>query len=182
MGNICRSPMAERLTAHFAREAYGPDFTDHLYVHGAGTGDWHVGQPMDRQAARLLESRGVDLGDFRARHLNTALIDGSDLILTATADQAEYVAELRPDARSRTFVLGEFGRLLPSVPGEDLPDNVYDRGVALVAAADAVRAGKAPLRSDDLADPYMRGDEVFSRVADQIESTVRPLVLRLFKD
>jgi protein-tyrosine phosphatase len=181
MGNICRSPMAERLTAHFAREVYGPDFEDHLYVHGAGTGDWHVGQPMDRQAASQLQSRGVDLGNFRARHLNTALIDGSDLILTATGDQAEFVTELRPDARSRTFVLGEFGRLLPSVSVEDLPDSVCERGVALVAAVDAVRGDEPPRRSDDLSDPYMRGDEVFSRVADQIEATVRPLVSRLFK-
>ena len=52
---------------------------------------------------------------------------------------------LRPDAASRTFVLGEFGRLLGAVdaaalpPAEPKPDAVRARGGAVVAAADRLR-------------------------------------------
>ena len=52
------------------------------------------------------------MAGFAARKLRSDHIDAADLVLTATADQQEYVVALRPDAAARTFVLGEFGRLL----------------------------------------------------------------------
>ena len=65
-----------------------------------------------------------------------------------------YVREIRPEAAHRTFVLGEFGRLLRRVdlsilpPAGDAPDSAYDRGVALVVAVDAARGGGAVWGSD----------------------------------
>lgn len=56
---------------------------------------------------------------------------------------------------------------------------MYARGVALVAAADAARQGASPLPTDDLDDPWGRGDQCFSRVADEIEETVHPLAAAL---
>ncbi|MEJ5189443.1 MAG: hypothetical protein WHT84_09555, partial [Breznakiellaceae bacterium] len=38
-------------------------------------------------------------------------------------------------------------------------------------AADAARQGTTPLPADDLDDPWGRGDQCFSRVADEIEET-----------
>jgi len=52
---------------------------------------------------------------------------------------------------------------------------VYARGVALVEAAHAARAGQSPEPEDELDDPWGRGDGVFNRVAGEIEATVRPL-------
>jgi protein-tyrosine phosphatase len=174
MGNICRSPMAERLTVL----ALGSDL---VHTHSVGTGGWHVGDSMDAAAARQVRARGGDLGTFRARRIAAEHVEASDLILTATSEQVEYVRELRPDAADRTFVLGEFGRLLDAVdlaalpPAGPDPDAVYARGVSLVAAVDAARAGRPPRAADDLDDPWGRGDGYFARVADQIEETVRPL-------
>jgi len=105
----------------------------------------------------------------------------------ATAEQVDYVLELRPDAADRTFVLGEFGRLLRSVSRASLPaagrdaDAVYERGVALVAAVAAVRGGKPAEPDDDLDDPWGRGDPFFGRVADEVEATVRPLAELLLR-
>ncbi|MCI4062405.1 phosphotyrosine protein phosphatase [Micromonospora sp. R77] len=191
MGNICRSPMAERLLLLAVRERLGrqgadPDRSDELvHSHSAGTGGWHAGEEMNPPAARQVISRGGDVTGFAARKLRSDLIDAADLVLTATADQQEYVVALRPDAASRTFVLGEFGRLLGLVDAAALPpvaadpDAVYARGVALVAAADAARQGASPLPTDDLDDPWGRGDQCFSRVADEIEETVHPLATAL---
>ena len=92
---------------------------------------------------------------------------------------------LRPDAAEQTFVLGEFGRLLGAVDPPrcrrpaTTPESVYARGVALVEAADTARAASAPLPSDDLDDPWGRGDQCFSRVGDEIEETVQPLAAAL---
>lgn len=191
MGNICRSPMAERLLVLAVRERLGRLGVDLsrsdelLHSHSAGTGGWHAGEEMNPPAARQVISRGGDVDGFAARKLRSDLIDAADLVLTATADQHEYVVALRPDAAARTFVLGEFGRLLGAVdaaalpPLEATPEAVYARGMALVAAADAARQGASPLPTDDLDDPWGRGDQCFSRVADEIEETVHPLAVAL---
>ncbi|MEV0133493.1 phosphotyrosine protein phosphatase [Dactylosporangium sp. NPDC050688] len=187
MGNICRSPMAERLlVADLVALGAQPDL---VYVHGAGTGGWHAGEPMDPQAARQVLARGGDTAGFRARKLLAEHVDASDLVLTATAEQVDFVVSLRPDAAARTFVWGQFARLLPTVTAElpagsaGLPpagrdaDSVYARGVALVDLVDKARAeaGDEPRDEDDLADPWGRPDDVFGVVADQIQALTRPL-------
>ncbi|MEV4626195.1 phosphotyrosine protein phosphatase [Micromonospora sp. NPDC049523] len=195
MGNICRSPMAERLLTlaireRLARRADGATVAatladELLHSHSAGTGGWHAGEEMNPPAARQVRSRGGDIDGFAARKLRSDQIDAADLVLTATADQQDYVVALRPDASGRTFVLGEFGRLLAAVDLSGLPaaaatpDEVYARGVALVEAVDAARRGSTPLPADDLDDPWGRGDQCFSRVADEIEETVDPLAAAL---
>jgi protein-tyrosine phosphatase len=197
MGNICRSPMAERLLARAVRDRVaalaaagaGPsadvsasaDLGEKLvHSHSAGTGGWHAGEEMNPPAARQVRSRGGDVGGFEARKLRGDHIDAADLVLTATADQYDYVVALRPDAAARTFVLGEFRRLLGALATEALPaadptpDAVYARGVALVAAVDAGRAGDPAQPGDDLDDPWGRGDQTFTRIGDEIEDAVVP--------
>ncbi len=180
--------MAERLLVLAVQERLArcgdaaPGLADELlHSHSAGTGGWHAGEEMNPPAARQVTGRGGGTDGFVARKLRSEHIDGADLVLTATGEQQEFVSGLRPDAVSRTFVLGEFGRLLPAVdlaglpaPGLN-PTAVYARGVALVEAMDAVRAGVGPLAVDDLDDPWGRGDQCFGRVADEVEETVRPL-------
>jgi protein-tyrosine phosphatase len=191
MGNICRSPMAERLLALAVRErlvrrSQDPAGAEELlHSHSAGTGGWHAGEEMNPPAARQVVDRGGDVDGFAARKLRSDHIDAADLVLTATADQQEYVVALRPDAAARTFVLGEFGRLLAAVDvtalpaAEATPEAVYARGVALVAAAHDKRLGASALPTDDLDDPWGRGDQCFTRVADEIEETVHPLAAAL---
>lgn len=196
VGNICRSPMAERLLALALRRRAG-DGSDKLYLsHGAGTGAWHVGEPMNAPAARQVRARGGDDDGFLARKVTGDMIDISDLILCATSEQVAYILDVRSDAVHRTFVLGEFGRLLKRVdlkvlpPEAGTPDAAYDRGVALVVAVDAARGGGAvwgsdgnrrepSRRSDDLADPWGMADREFARVADEIEVTIGPLAAAL---
>jgi protein-tyrosine phosphatase len=195
MGNICRSPMADVLLATRLREAAGVDGL--VRSHSVGTGGWHVGQRMNPPAARQVSARGGDPDTFRARQLEIAHLKDSDLVLTATAEQVEYVLELAPDAAPHTFVLGEFGRLIgPSgrerdraaaIDPAELPpyaptvEAVAARGRALVAAADKVRDGAWPRPGDDLDDPYGRSDAFFGRTADQIEDALTPLVRLLVR-
>ncbi|WBB49364.1 phosphotyrosine protein phosphatase [Verrucosispora sp. WMMA2044] len=191
MGNICRSPMAERLLTlavadRLARREVDPARAEELlHSHSAGTGGWHAGEEMNPPAARQVTNRGGDTAGFAARKLRSDHIDAADLVLTATADQQEYVTALRPDAAARTFVLGEFGRLLAALDPAGLPaaeataDAVHARGVALVEAAHEARQDATALPTDDLDDPWGRGDQCFSRVADEIEETVQPLAALL---
>jgi protein-tyrosine phosphatase len=185
MGNICRSPMAERLLRLAVRERAGDRADELVLSESAGTGGWHAGEEMNPPAAREVRRRGGDGSGFAARRLRAEYLDHADLILIATAEQVEYVLGLRADAGPRTFVYGELARLLPTVdlaelpPVAPVPDAVYARGVALVEAADAARAGLPSRPEDELDDPWGRGDAFFARVADEIEATVRPFTAAL---
>ncbi len=189
VGNICRSPMAERLLVLALRRYVGAAVDQRYLSHGAGTGSWHAGEAMNPPAARQLRERGGDPDGFRARQVTVELIDGADLVLCATREQVRAVLRLRPKAAARTFVLGEFGRLLADLdltalpPAGDSTHAARERGVALVAAVDAGRDGGGRRRpaepDDDLDDPWGLPDQEYARTADQIERTVHPLAAAL---
>jgi protein-tyrosine phosphatase len=187
MGNICRSPMAERLLVLAASQRLGkldPDarLGDLLRSVSAGTGGWHEGEEMNPPAARQIILRGGSTEGFTARKLTSAQIDGADLILAATADQSDYVHALVPGAAARTFVLGHLGRLLRDLELRSLPPVGTDpeaftlRATALVVAADRHRGETEPQPGDDLDDPWGRGDQTFQRIADDIDEALYTLV------
>ena len=81
LGNICRSPMAEVvLRAELERAG----LSGRVEVDSAGTGDWHVGDPMDRGARAELSRRGYDGAGHRARQFDPSWFDRYDLLVTPT--------------------------------------------------------------------------------------------------
>ena len=122
LGNICRSPMAETvLRAELA--AAGLDGA--VVVDSAGTGDWHVGGPMDRGAQAALARRGYDGSTHRARQFRPSWLAQRDLVL---AMDAHNLADLRRMARGpgsqgddRIRLFGEVGGLTQVGDG-DIPD------------------------------------------------------------
>jgi len=74
LGNICRSPMADVV---LQRRVEGTG----VEVRSAGTGDWHVGQPMDRRAAGTLARHGYDPSRHRAQQVGPDWLDRFDLVL-----------------------------------------------------------------------------------------------------
>jgi protein-tyrosine phosphatase len=183
MGNICRSPMAERLLTRAVRDRAGDPAEKLVRSVSAGTGGWHEGEEMNPPAARQVLARGGSTDGFEARKLRGDFLDEADLILTATADQYDYVVALRPQAAGRTFVLGEFARLLAGVDPATLPradaESVHARGVAIVEAVDRLRGDEPPLPGDDLDDPWGRGDQTFQRIGDEIEDATVPFATLL---
>jgi protein-tyrosine phosphatase len=183
MGNICRSPMAERLMVLAAQQRLakldaGVSADDLLRSVSAGTGGWHEGEEMNPPAARQILLRGGSTDGFTARKLVTRHLLDADLILTATADQLDYVHVLRPELTPRTFVLGHLARLLSEIDQAGLPpvgtdpDGFAARAAAVVAAADEIRQSHPAIHEDDLDDPWGRGDQTFTRVADEIDESV----------
>ncbi|GGK99267.1 arsenate reductase/protein-tyrosine-phosphatase family protein [Mangrovihabitans endophyticus] len=187
MGNICRSPMAERLLMLVARQRLGkldvaasPETL--LRSSSAGTGGWHQGEEMNPPAARQIQLRGGSVAGFTARKLTGAHLADADLILTATADQLDYVAALLPEALGHTFVTGHLSRLLGRMdtgalpPAGVGPEVFAARATAVIEAADRCRAKIPATRDDDLDDPWGRGDQTFARIADDIEESMYALV------
>ena len=112
LGNICRSP-----TAHVVLEARLADAgLDRVEVSSSGTGDWHVGHPMDRRAAATLTTAGYDATRHRARQHDPA--EGVDLVLAM--DDANL-----GDLGGRTDRIRKFRDFDPAEPESDVPDPYY---------------------------------------------------------
>ena len=126
LGNLCRSPLAERLLRSRLADEAAVD------VSSAGVRAV-VGAPMDASAALELSRLGGDSAGFVARQLTAAMVTEADLVLTATRALRSKVVELAPAALRRTFTLRELAALLEERPWPGDPD---DLRAMLAAAAD----------------------------------------------
>jgi protein-tyrosine phosphatase len=176
-GNVCRSPMVERLLRAGLRERFGAQ-ADDVLVASAGTGAL-VGEPMTPQTAALVTRLGGNPDRHVARMLEQQMVLDADLVLTLTRQHRSAVAMLVPQATRTTFTLREMARLAPLVEPGELPDALLaDRLRALVPAV-AARRGFVPVedpRDDDVLDPYRRSDKVYAQMSDQVVPAVRALV------
>jgi protein-tyrosine phosphatase len=127
LGNICRSPMAEVVLAdRIAAAGLG----DRVTVVSSGTGDWHIGHPMDRRAAALLTSEGYSADSasaHRAQQVASSWLADCDLLLAMDRQNlrdlralADGEAEVDPE---RVRLFGDFD---PATPGAEVPDPYYD--------------------------------------------------------
>ena len=178
-GNICRSPMAERLTVAGLRSRLA-DGADGVSVGSAGT--WgHTGSPMEPYALSTLAAYGVDGRDFTARELVAEHVVAADLVLGATREHRAAAVVLQPRAAARTFTLREFARLTAAVDPAALPDgDLAERGRALVKLAAGQRGRVPPAQpgDDDLADPYHAPASAFATCAALVQTSLqRPLDL-----
>jgi protein-tyrosine phosphatase len=89
LGNICRSPMAEVVLRSALGEA---GLADSVAIDSAGTGDWHIGQGMNRGALAALARRGYDGSAHRARQFGPSWFGSRDLVL---AMDSSNFADLR---------------------------------------------------------------------------------------
>lgn len=115
-GNICRSPMMERVAAARAEEA-GLD----IEVASGGTSSEESGNPIDHRARRVLERAGYDAGNHRATKVTAHDLAEADLVIAAEEHHRRSLLGLDPDADVR--LLSEFDPDLPV--GTALPDPWY---------------------------------------------------------
>ncbi|WP_248963942.1 arsenate reductase/protein-tyrosine-phosphatase family protein [Sphaerisporangium perillae] len=147
-GNLCRSPIAERLTrAALARHSA-------IVVESAGT---HVrpGERMTSKAVRALEKAGVRAADSVARQLTSQMIREADLLLVATRAHRAWVVSECPRAVGRVFTIAEFGALADVVSAVEVTchDDLVRRASTLVTEVQALR-GLVQVDQPDIPDPY----------------------------
>ena len=130
-GNICRSPIAEKV---FATELERAGLAEGVRVTSAGTGGWHVGDPADDRAAAVLRAAGYP-SDHRARQVDADAL-GADLIVAL--DDTHRRALSRAGA-GRVRLLRSFD---PAAPERaEVPDPYYgedagfDEVLAMIRAA-----------------------------------------------
>jgi len=147
LGNICRSPMAEAL---IRAELAAAGQAERVGVESAGTGDWHLGEPMDRGARAELTRRGFDGSAHRARQISAAWLDQFDLLIAMDSSNLRNLQRMaagRADIVRRIRLFRSFDPAAPE--GAQVPD------------------------------PYGGGPEEFARVFDIVHAAARGLVTSL---
>jgi protein-tyrosine phosphatase len=148
LGNICRSPMADVVLTQRVDDA---GLAGRVTVASCGTGDWHVGAPMDERAAAVLRANDFDPSTHRAQQLSESWLAAHDLLL---AMDNGNLAELR--------------RVVALADGEEEP-----RRVRLFRDFDPVEPG------GEVPDPYYGGEHGFEEVLGMVERTCAALVSSL---
>jgi len=121
LGNICRSPMAEVILRDELDRA---GLAGQVTVESAGTGDWHVGGPMDPRARAELSRRGYDGSAHIARQIRPHWLGDYDLFVVM---DRKNLANLRQMAAGdpglgdgRIALMRSFDPAAP--PGAEVPD------------------------------------------------------------
>ena len=171
-GNICRSPVAERLLQAGLDEVQPGAFV----VRSAGTRAM-VGDPIQQPSADIIKSYGGTPEDFAARLLTPKILKESDLVLAMTAQHRGAVMQMDASLLKRTFTIREFARMLQVLEQRDAPSAAVDltafwRG--LPARAASVRhLALAPEPSDnDVVDPYRRSQELYNQMEDELAPAI----------
>jgi protein-tyrosine phosphatase len=114
LGNICRSPLAEGIMQHLAKEN-GLDW----YVDSAGTGNWHIGQGPDRRSIRIAREHGIDISGQVCRLFRMSDFDKFDMIFVMDKNNLKDILAMsrqEDDAKKVQLLLGD----------KIVPDPYYD--------------------------------------------------------
>jgi protein-tyrosine phosphatase len=125
-------------------------------VDSAGTGDWHVGGPMDRRARTELARHGYDETSHRARQIDQTWLDDYDLLVAMDRSNLRSLRRMAQDAEVAADRIRLFRSFDPLAAADaEVPDPYDGGGSAFAEVFDLVRAaarGLASQLADLLAD------------------------------
>lgn len=116
-GNICRSPVAEKVLVDELERA---GLADAVRVTSAGTGGWHTGEPMDERAAQVLKAAGYPI-DHIARQIDAEQLS-ADLLVALDNGHRRALQQMVPEP-DRVRMLCSFDPDAPA--GAEVPDPYY---------------------------------------------------------
>ena len=93
-GNICRSPMAEKMFAH---QICQRGLHDAVRVTSAGTAGWHIGRAADERANRVLRAHGYPT-DHSAAQIDIEHLE-ADLVVALARNHVGLLRQLGVDGR-----------------------------------------------------------------------------------
>ena len=131
LGNICRSPMADVILTELVDLA---GLSAKVEVASSGTGDWHLGQPIDARAATALIAEGYDPSLHRAQQFDPGWLD-KDLVLAMDSQNLHDITGGAGESE-RVRLFRRFDPVADPDGGLDVPDPYYggEEGFPLVVA------------------------------------------------
>ncbi|MBC3761648.1 arsenate reductase/protein-tyrosine-phosphatase family protein [Quadrisphaera oryzae] len=178
-GNICRSPIAERVLQAGLDAAAVPG-APRVRVVSAGTGAV-VGHAMEPEAAAAVRASGASPDGHAARQVTAADVRDAALVLTATREHRSAVVRLAPAAVRRSFTLREAARIAAAraddVHGDDPAARLRSLAEVLVRSRGAHAVREAHL--DDVVDPFRTDAATWELMESQLLPAVRAIGLAL---
>ncbi len=98
LGNICRSPMAEYVLRHRAREA---GVAHRIRTDSAGTSGWHDGENMHQGTRKILAVHGIDHQGFTSSKVRSEDFDEFDFITHRPHPRKRLLPRPRPVVHRR---------------------------------------------------------------------------------
>ncbi|WP_166789043.1 low molecular weight phosphatase family protein [Cryobacterium sp. TMT1-21] len=172
-GNICRSPLAEKLLQARLTAAGIP-----AIVTSAGTRAM-VDHPMTEEAAFLATQYGAEPTLHAAQQLTADRIAAADLVLAATREHRGEVISLHPRANRYAYTLNQFARLVEQPAAAAVEVLSVADFLSEIAATKGLAVPPAHPDDDDIEDPYRRSAEVYDRVGHIIDAAVTTIAAAL---
>ena len=97
-GNICRSPLGERLLRNKLPAKV---------INSAGTSAM-VDHPADRSAIKVAEDNGISLEGHKGKQLTREMIRRHELILVMEQYHIEHITKLYPESRGKILLYGHW--------------------------------------------------------------------------
>ena len=116
-GNICRSPIAERVAERYAAEQGLGD----VRFSSAGTSAEELGEPMDPRAADILTRHGYRTDGHVAHQIDSDELAGADLVVAMEPLHVDRMRRL--GTVDRVALLTDFDP--EAEPGSGVPDPWY---------------------------------------------------------
>ena len=132
-GNICRSPIAERVAQHAAFSAG----LDNVVFSSAAAENSNVGEPMDRRATAALKARGYRYGPHSAHQVTATEIADADLVIAMEDIHIRKMLAIAPGATNLSL-LSEYDPA--AEPGSGVPDPWYGTPAGFYGTLDAIEA------------------------------------------
>jgi protein-tyrosine phosphatase len=121
LGNIVRSPLAEHLFLHKAKER---GLANEVEAGSAACGSWHVGEAPDARMRRVAARHGL-VYDGRARQFKASDFDRYDLVIAMDRDNRDHLLGLARSEqdRQKIHLLREYDPA--GGPKSSVPDPYY---------------------------------------------------------
>jgi protein-tyrosine phosphatase len=175
-GNICRSPVAERLLQAGLDQVLPGAFQ----VRSAGTRAM-VGDPIQPLSADIIRMYGGTERGFAARQLTPKILRETDIVLTMTSKHRGEVLQLDASLLKRTFTIREFARMLEALEERDNAADPTEmasdagtlwRGLPVRLASVRHLALAADAADNEVVDPYRRSPEVYRQMEDELAPAI----------
>src|SRR5687767_3350019 len=143
MGNICRSPVAESVFRHLARERGVENLFE---IDSAGTSGWHDGSPPDARSVATARARGVEVAGA-SRKLTAEDLHRFDYVIAMDGQNHANIARLQVSCAGgcRVHLLREWD---PEADRPDVPDPYYGGERGFDEVHDIVERSSAALLED----------------------------------
>ncbi|KFA61421.1 hypothetical protein S40285_03590 [Stachybotrys chlorohalonatus IBT 40285] len=109
LGNICRSPMAEGIFRHIAKQ---PQYRGKIdVIDSCGTAAYHSGEPPDSRTMSTLEDNNITDYEHLARRFDPSDLDKFDYVFAmdrSNLSNLQQIKKSKPSSKAKVMLFGEY--------------------------------------------------------------------------